>query len=363
MTHSFNFNVNPHVLAKAQLSYQRYLEIQKELCQCDISSQNAAYAALAREASSIATISQLYAQLQQLTADLHDYQTLFDRLDDNAQKEIRALNTRQQDTYNAITSHLSSQTAPQDDIHAIFVEIRAGVGGSEAGLFVAVLCQMYLGYAQKKGFQAKVVTNSEGEHGGFREIILKIEGVSVYSRFQFEAGVHRVQRVPLTEAQGRIHTSTCTVAVLPVADVTSELDVVINPAEIRIDTFKASGAGGQHVNKTDSAVRIYHLPTKIIVQCQSDRSQHRNREEAMQMLKGKLQELHKKEHSESLSAQRKTQMGTGDRSERIRTYNYPQKRVTDHRVNVTLHKLEQVLMGDLDDIITALLTTYDQKLS
>jgi peptide chain release factor 1 len=249
---------------------------------------------------------------------------------------------------------LQNLLLPRDpnDTRNIFLEIRAGAGGDEAAIFAGDLFRMYSAYAAKRNWEVEVVSASHGEHGGYKEVIARIAGNNVYSRLKFESGGHRVQRVPATEAQGRIHTSACTVAILPEAE---EIDaIVLNPADLKVDTFRASGAGGQHVNKTDSAIRITHLPSGIVVECQDERSQHKNRARAMSLLSARLLEAEQRKQRESEAASRKSQVGSGDRSDRIRTYNFPQGRVTDHRINVTLYKLERVIDGDLDDLIDPL---------
>lgn len=240
---------------------------------------------------------------------------------------------------------------PNDEKN-VFLEIRAGTGGDEASIFVGDLYRMYSKYGESKGWSIEVLSANEGEHGGYKEIILRINGTAVYSKLKYESGAHRVQRVPVTESQGRIHTSACTVAILPEADDIEEVD--INPADLRIDTFRASGAGGQHVNKTDSAIRITHLPSGMVVECQDERSQHKNRARAMSLLQARLFEQAQTEQRQAEAATRKSLVGSGDRSERIRTYNYPQGRVTDHRINLTLYKLDQVMEGDLDQLIIPL---------
>ena len=242
---------------------------------------------------------------------------------------------------------------PNDDKNVI-VEIRGGAGGDEAALFAGDLFRMYSMYADSKRWKTEVLNLSEIGIGGIKEVTFMIEGEGAYSRLKFESGVHRVQRVPETESSGRIHTSTVTVAVLPEVD---EVEVEINPDDLQIDTYRSSGAGGQHVNKTESAIRITHIPTGIVVACQDERSQHKNREAAMKMLRSRLYEKMERERSESIAADRKSQVGTGDRSERIRTYNFPQGRMTDHRIGLTLYKLEQIMNGDLDEVIDALVTT------
>ncbi len=240
---------------------------------------------------------------------------------------------------------------PRDDKN-IYLEVRAGTGGDEAAIFAGDLYRMYARFAETHGFTVEVLSESQGEHGGFREIISRIAGPGAFARFKFESGVHRVQRVPATEAQGRIHTSACTVAILPEPDEVEVTD--LNPAELRVDTFRASGAGGQHVNKTDSAIRITHLPTGLVVECQDERSQHKNRSRAMALMKAKLLAAEQQKRDSDIARDRKLQVGTGDRSERIRTYNFPQGRVTDHRINLTLYKLGDIMQGKIDELLDAL---------
>jgi peptide chain release factor 1 len=240
---------------------------------------------------------------------------------------------------------------PRDDKN-IYLEVRAGTGGDEAAIFAGDLFRMYARYAETHGFTVETLSESPGEHGGYREIISRIAGPGAFARFKFESGVHRVQRVPATEAQGRIHTSACTVAILAEPDEVEATD--LNPAELRIDTFRASGAGGQHVNKTDSAIRITHLPTGLVVECQDERSQHKNRSRAMALMKAKLLAAEQQKRDSEIAQNRKLQVGTGDRSERIRTYNFPQGRVTDHRINLTLYKLGDIMQGRIDELLDAL---------
>ena len=243
---------------------------------------------------------------------------------------------------------------PNDDKNVI-VEIRGGAGGEEAALFAGSLMRMYSMYAESRRWKIEVLGGNETELGGYKEVSFMIEGEGAYSRLKYESGVHRVQRVPETETQGRIHTSTVTVAVLPEAE---EVEVEINPADLQIDTYRSGGAGGQHVNKTESAIRITHLPTGLVVECQDERSQHKNKDKAMKVLRSRLYEMMQQQQTDAIASDRKAQVGTGDRSERIRTYNYPQGRVTDHRIGLTLYKIEQILNGDLDEIIDGLITYY-----
>lgn len=241
---------------------------------------------------------------------------------------------------------------PNDDKNVI-VEIRGGAGGEEAALFAGSLLRMYSMYAEAKGWKAEILSANETELGGFKEVSFMIEGEGAYSRLKFESGVHRVQRVPETESQGRIHTSTVTVAVLPEAE---EVDVEINPADLQIDTYRSGGAGGQHVNKTESAIRITHLPTGTVVECQDERSQYKNKDRAMKILRSRILEAEREKQHEAIAGERRAQVGTGDRSERIRTYNFPQGRVSDHRIGLTLYKIEQIMNGALDEVIDALIT-------
>jgi peptide chain release factor 1 len=262
----------------------------------------------------------------------------------------------------AAESELRRLLLPKDarDDQNIFLEVRAGTGGDEAAIFAGELQRMYARYAEGKGFAAEVLSESPGEHGGYKEIISRIVGKGAFSLLKFESGTHRVQRVPATEAQGRIHTSACTVAILPELDEVEQIE--INPAELRIDTYRSSGAGGQHVNKTDSAVRITHLPSGIVVECQDERSQHKNRSRAMALLKARLLAAEQERQQSAQAQSRRLQVGSGDRSERIRTYNFPQGRVTDHRINLTLYKLQQVMDGQLDELIEALQQEYQAEL-
>lgn len=258
----------------------------------------------------------------------------------------------------ALEAELQVLLLPPDpnDGRNLYLEIRAGTGGDEAALFAGDLLRMYARYAERHGWRLEEISASEGEQGGYKEVITRISGEGAWSRLKFESGAHRVQRVPETESQGRIHTSACTVAVLPEPDAVE--DITINPAELRVDTFRASGAGGQHVNKTDSAIRITHLPTGVVVECQSERSQHKNRAQALALLQARLKNAQQAEQSAQQTEQRRQLVGSGDRSERIRTYNFPQGRITDHRINLTLYRLEEILQGDLDQLVEPLRTEH-----
>jgi len=261
-----------------------------------------------------------------------------------------------------LEAELQAALLPRDpnDERNLFVEIRAGTGGDESALFAGDLFRMYTRHAERQGWQVELISESPSELGGYKEVIARIVGKGAYSKLKFESGGHRVQRVPQTETQGRIHTSACTVAVLPEADAVGE--VVLNPADLRIDTFRASGAGGQHVNKTDSAIRVTHLPTGIVVECQDSRSQHKNRERALSVLAARIKDKQEKALAAKTASTRKSLIGSGDRSERIRTYNFPQGRVTDHRINLTLYKIERIMDGELDDVVSALSAEHQAEL-
>jgi len=316
-------------------------------------------------------LSQEYAQIKPVVDCFADYrqtvteQAAAEEMLAEEDPEMRALAEEELTAVNERRSRLEQElqrlllpTDPNDNKN-VYLEIRAGTGGDEAALFAGDLFRMYSRYAERRRWQVEVVSASEGEHGGYKEIIARIIGQGVYSRLKFESGAHRVQRVPETESQGRIHTSACTVAVMPEADEVEQIE--INPADLKIDTFRASGAGGQHVNKTDSAIRITHLPSGTVVECQDERSQHKNRARAMAVLQAKLFSVEQEKQARTEAATRKSLVGSGDRSERIRTYNFPQGRVTDHRINLTLHKLDDVMAGDLDPVIEPLLAEHQTE--
>jgi peptide chain release factor 1 len=269
-------------------------------------------------------------------------------------EELETLQERSRALEEALTEHLVPKD-PNDDAN-LFLEVRAGTGGDEAAIFAGDLFRMYSRYVERKGWRLEVLTSSAGEHGGYKEIISRVVGSGAYARLKFESGAHRVQRVPETEAQGRVHTSACTVAVLPETEDVGEIE--LNPKDLRVDTFRASGAGGQHVNKTDSAIRITHLPTGTVVECQDERSQHKNRARAMSLLKARIRDAEIAKRESETAEKRRSLVGTGDRSERIRTYNFPQGRLTDHRIDLTLYKLADVIDGDLDDVIEPLMAEH-----
>jgi peptide chain release factor 1 len=348
--------MNASIEARLKSLAERFDEIERLLADAKVIANQDKFRKLSQEYAEIAPAVRLYREYEQALAQLEGARAMLKDNDtgirEMAQEEIAAAETRMTEIAQALLVLLLPKDP--DDTRNVFLEIRAGAGGDEAAIFAGDLFRMYSYYAQAQRLEVETMSSSPGEHGGYKEIIARIAGTGVYSRLKFESGVHRVQRVPATEAQGRIHTSTCTVAVLPEAE---EVDAVpLNPAELKVDTFRASGAGGQHVNKTDSAIRITHLPTGIVVECQDERSQHKNRSRAMSILRARLLEQERRKQREQKAAMRKSQVGTGDRSERIRTYNFPQGRVTDHRVNVTLYKLERVMEGDLDDLIEPLIS-------
>jgi peptide chain release factor 1 len=307
---------------------------------------------LSREHAEIAPVVGLYRDWRKTQADLDSARAMLKdpELAELAAEDIASGEARLGELETAIQAELLPKD-PNDALN-IFLEIRAGAGGDESALFAGDLFRMYARHAERHGWRVEVVSHSDGGVGGYKEIIARIVGPGAYSRLKFESGGHRVQRVPATESQGRIHTSACTVAVMPEAEEAGEID--INPAELRIDTFRASGAGGQHINKTDSAVRITHLPTGLVVECQDDRSQHRNRAQAMSVLAARLADREARERQAKEAGLRKSLIGTGDRSDRIRTYNFPQGRISDHRINLTLHKIDAMLDGDLDELLDAL---------
>jgi peptide chain release factor 1 len=311
------------------------------------------YRALTREHAEVSDVAGLYQQLLRRENDLAQAREMLEEpeLADMARDEIGGIEAE----LPALEDELQRLLLPKDpdDVRNTFLEIRAGTGGDESALFAGDLLRMYTRYAERQGWRSEIVSESEGEVGGYKEVVIRIVGDGAYGKLKFESGGHRVQRVPATETQGRIHTSACTVAALAEPDEAQA--VQINPADLRIDTYRASGAGGQHVNKTDSAVRITHLPTGIVAECQDDRSQHRNKAKAMQVLAARIKEKERSERAAKEAATRKGLIGSGDRSDRIRTYNFPQGRLTDHRINLTLYKLQFIMEGDLDEVIDALL--------
>ncbi|ALS59308.1 peptide chain release factor 1 [Pandoraea norimbergensis] len=346
--------------AKLDQLTQRLVELDGLLSQGDVTRDLDNYRKLTREHAELAPVVAQYQQYRQAHNDVTAAQEMASdpEMRDFAEAEAADARTRMDD----MEASLQRMLLPRDpnDERNIYLEIRAGTGGDESALFAGDLLRMYTRYAERQRWQVEIMSASESDLGGYKEVIVRLIGQGAYSRLKFESGGHRVQRVPATETQGRIHTSACTVAVMPEAD--DVADVEINPADIRIDTFRASGAGGQHVNKTDSAVRITHMPTGIVVECQDDRSQHRNKDKALKVLAARIKDAQMRAQQAKEAATRKSLIGSGDRSERIRTYNFPQGRMTDHRINLTLYKLEYIMDGDLDDLVNALVTEHQAEL-
>lgn len=349
---------------KLEVAKNRYEEINLKLSDPDVISNQDEYRKLMKEHAELEELVLKYNEYKAVEKNIEEAKELLnEKLDKEFHEMVQAELEESERKLEAITKELKILLMPKDpnDEKNVIVEIRGGAGGEEAALFAGVLFRMYTRYAERKGWKTEMVDSNPTEIGGFKEVVFSITGKGAYSRLKFESGVHRVQRVPTTEANGRIHTSTVTVAVLPEVD---EVDVYINPADLQIDTYRSGGAGGQHVNKTESAIRITHIPTGIVVTCQDERSQHKNREKAMKVLRSKLYEMALEQQNSEVAQARKSQVGTGDRSERIRTYNYPQGRVTDHRIGLTLYRLDDILDGDIDEIIDALITAEQaEKLS
>jgi peptide chain release factor 1 len=336
----------------------RFEEIAGLLSDPDVIADQNQFRDLSKEYSRVEPIVKLFGQFESVDEDIVAAQEMADDADseirDMGQEELQSLNMRRDE----LLLELQKTLIPPDpfDESNVYLEVRAGTGGDEAAIFAGDLFRMYSKYAESMRWKIEILSAREGEHGGYKEIISRVTGNSIYARLKFESGAHRVQRVPTTESQGRIHTSACTVAVLPEADEVEAEE--INPADLRVDTYRASGAGGQHVNKTDSAVRLTHLPSGIVVECQDERSQHKNRARAMSLLQARLLDAKVSAQASEQAEQRKLLVGSGDRSERIRTYNFPQGRVTDHRINLTLYKLDEILEGNLDQVVQPLINEY-----
>ncbi|PKO45195.1 MAG: peptide chain release factor 1 [Betaproteobacteria bacterium HGW-Betaproteobacteria-22] len=352
--------MKPSMITKLANLSERLDEIDRLMSSEGITDDMDNYRKLTREHAEITPIVEQFRAFEQIEADMQEATSMLSDPDMKAfaQEEIESGKEKLEE----IEKNLQTLLLPKDpnDEKNIFLEIRAGTGGDESGLFAGDLFRMYSRYAERQGWKVEVMSANEGEMGGYKEIIAKIVGYGAYSKLKFESGGHRVQRVPDTETQGRIHTSACTVAVLPEADEIN--DVVINPADVRIDTFRASGAGGQHINKTDSAVRLTHAPTGIVVECQEGRSQHANKAQAFAVLAARIKAKQVDEQQSKIASERKSLIGSGDRSERIRTYNYPQGRITDHRINLTLYKIDAITEGDMDELIGALSAEHQADL-
>lgn len=344
------------MFSKIEIFDKRYSELSQRLYQPDVAGNPDEFQKTMKEIKSIEEIVLAYREYKKA---VQTEKESLEILSDNSDAELKELAQMELDTAKDDIERLSEQLKilllPKDpnDERNVIVEIRGGAGGEESALFSSVLFRMYTMYAEKKGYRVEVINANETELGGYKEISFMIEGEGAYSRFKFESGVHRVQRVPETESQGRVHTSTTTVAVLPEAE---DVELEIDPNDLKIDTFRSSGAGGQHINKTSSAIRITHIPTGTVVECQDERSQYKNKDKALKVLKSRLLKEKQDKQANEIAADRKSQVGTGDRSERIRTYNYPQGRLTDHRIGLTLYKLEDILNGNIDEVVDALVT-------
>jgi len=352
--------MKPTLLNKLAQITERLDELNRLLAGETVTSDLDNYRKLTREHAEISPVVALYKAYRQSETDIANAQAMLadPEMQALAEAEIEDAKARLQQ----LKTELQAELLPKDpnDERNIFLEIRAGTGGDESALFSADLLRMYTRYAERQRWKIELISENMSELGGYREVIIKIIGRGAYSRLKFESGGHRVQRVPTTETQGRIHTSACTVAVMPEADEVA--DVNLNPADLRIDTYRASGAGGQHINKTDSAVRITHLPTGIVVECQDDRSQHKNKAQALSVLAARIKDKQLREITAKEAATRKSLIGSGDRSERVRTYNFPQGRITDHRINLTLYKIDAIMDGDLTELLDALASEYQAEL-
>lgn len=339
------------IRSKLENLLDRYEEIGALLSDPEVIGDQDRFRKLSQEYAEIEPVVAAYGQYRQVNDDLDEARLMLG--EDDA--EMRAMAEEEiawgEERLDALEAELQTLLLPRDpnDSHNVFLEIRAGTGGDEAAIFAGDLFRMYSRFAERKGWKIEVLNERPGEHGGYKEIISRVAGQDVYGHLKFESGAHRVQRVPETESQGRIHTSACTVAVMPEPEASEEVE--INKADLRIDTFRASGAGGQHVNKTDSAVRITHIPSGIVVECQDERSQHKNRARAMSLLAARINDVRQSEQQQAQADERRNLVGSGDRSERIRTYNFPQGRVTDHRINLTLYKLDEFIQGDVDQVV------------
>ncbi len=348
------------MLNKLEEVVDRFREVEGLLSNPTVVKDQNRYRALTKEHADLIDVVSSYNRYCQIRQEISGSQELLKDQDPDVREMASAEVTELEAEKSTLEAQLKQMLLPKDpnDSRNVILEVRAGTGGDEAALFAGALFRMYTRYAENQGWKVELLSSAESEAGGFKEVIAMITGKGAYSRFKYESGTHRVQRVPETEAQGRIHTSACTVAVLPEAE---DVEVDIDPSDLRIDLFRASGAGGQHVNKTESAVRITHVPTGVVVSCQDEKSQHKNKAKAMKVLQSRLLDAMQAEQQAKMAADRKSQVGSGDRSERIRTYNFPQGRCTDHRVGLTLYKLEAIMQGDLDEVIETLTTHYQAE--
>lgn len=346
------------LLTKLEMLTDRHEEVSALLSDSQTIADQNKFRELSREYSELEPVVTCYAQYSQVEADIEEARQMLNDADSDVRDMARDELESGGESLEAMESQIQTLLLPRDpnDSHNVFLEIRAGTGGDEAAIFSGDLFRMYSRYAENQGWKMEVLSERSGDHGGYKEIIIRVEGRNVYAQLKFESGAHRVQRVPDTESQGRIHTSACTVAVMPEAEEVDQVE--INKSDLRVDTYRASGAGGQHVNKTDSAVRITHIPSGVVVECQDERSQHKNRARAMSLLQAKLLTSAQDKQASETAETRRNLVGTGDRSDRIRTYNFPQGRMTDHRINLTLYKLDEVMEGELSAIIGPLRQEY-----
>ena len=351
--------MKPSLRNRLERMAARLEELNRLLCAEEVARDMDAFRRLSREHAELAGVVEHFRRYAQAERDAQAARemALDPAMKVYAEEELRTARAQME----RLEAELQKMLLPRDpnDDKNTFLEVRAGTGGDESALFAGDLFRMYTRFAERQGWQVELISESPAELGGYKEVIARVVGPGVYAKLKFESGGHRVQRVPETEAQGRIHTSACTVAVLPEADAIG--DVVLNPAELRIDTFRASGAGGQHVNKTESAIRVTHLPTGIVVECQDSRSQHKNRERALGVLAARIRDKQERERAAKTASTRKSLIGSGDRSERIRTYNFPQGRVTDHRINLTLYKIDRIMDGELDEVVSALAAEHQAE--
>ncbi|MBU2963951.1 peptide chain release factor 1 [Amphritea sp. 2_MG-2023] len=350
------------IALKLESLADRYEELAALLGDAGVISNQDKFRAYSMEYSELEPVVKCFQAYQAADADLEEARLMLDDSDPDMREMAKEEFSAAKDNIEALEQELQILLLPKDpnDSHNVFLEVRAGTGGDEAAIFSGDLLRMYTRFAETQGWKLEIISANEGEHGGYKEVITRIIGKDVYSRLKFESGAHRVQRVPETESQGRIHTSACTVAVMPEMDEVSAIQ--INKADLRVDTFRSSGAGGQHVNKTDSAIRLTHIPTGVVVECQEERSQHKNRAKAMSLLASRLQAAERERHAAAQASTRKSLVGSGDRSERIRTYNFPQGRITDHRINLTLYKLQEVMEGALGAVVDPLVNEYQAEL-
>lgn len=350
------------IQAKLEKLADRFEELSALLSDAGVISDQNKFRDYSKEYAELEPVVQSHIAYQQAKDDVEEAQLMMEDSDPDMREMAKDEWSDAQARIARLEEELQVHLLPKDpnDRSNVFLEIRAGTGGDEAAIFSGNLFRMYSKFAETQGWRIEVVSSNEGEHGGFKELIARIVGQDVYSRMKFESGAHRVQRVPETESQGRIHTSACTVAVMPELDDVEKIQ--INKSDLRVDTYRASGAGGQHINKTDSAIRLTHIPTGVVVECQEERSQHKNRAKAMALLASRLQAAEMEKHAAEQATTRKSLVGSGDRSERIRTYNYPQGRVTDHRINLTLYKLDEIMEGKLEEVINPLMHEYQAEL-